>query len=422
MYIEKEITVGELKDLFHNGQYQIEIDTPDGYQEITQWFDKGLLPMIKIQTETKLETRCAVNHLLQSENIWKLPTEMNVGDSVKTINSEHDKISSIENLDSEECYDFTVNHPNHRYWGDGFSSHNSAKSFISSGNVVKNAQEQGVFVLLIDTENALDEPWLQALGVDTSEDKLLKLNIGMIDELAGTLTEFLQGYKATPVEDRVPVLIVIDSFGMLLTPTDKSHFESSEVSKGDFGIKAKSLLALVKNLVMNIVGLDLGILATQHSYQSQDMYDPDQIISGGGWVYAASIVVAMKKLKLKEDEEGNKTKVVNGIRAGVKVMKTRYNKPFQTAEIKIPYDHGMNPMSGLFDLFESKGLFEKEGNSYIYKFLDGSTVKMFKKRYEKNDKDVLTRMMDDYMEVRRLNLKVDKSIIEVDDAENMDSE
>ena len=38
------------------------------------------------------------------------------------------------------------------------------------------------------------------------------------------------------------------------------------------------------------------------------MFDPDDKISGGqGFIYASSIVVAMKKLKLKEDADGNKT-------------------------------------------------------------------------------------------------------------------
>ena len=50
----------------------------------------------------------------------------------------------------------------------------AGKSYICSGNIVKNAQEQGIYVILIDTENALDEDWLKALGVDTSEEKLLK--------------------------------------------------------------------------------------------------------------------------------------------------------------------------------------------------------------------------------------------------------
>src|SRR4249920_3031942 len=48
----------------------------------------------------------------------------------------------------------------------------AGKSYVVSGNIAKNAQEQDIFVVMIDTENALDEKWLKALGVDTSEQKL----------------------------------------------------------------------------------------------------------------------------------------------------------------------------------------------------------------------------------------------------------
>jgi RecA/RadA recombinase len=295
----------------------------------------------------------------------------------------------------------------------------SAKSYIASGNVVKNAQDMGIFVILIDTENALDEAWLHQLGVDTSEEKMLKLSIGMIDDVALTIHDFIKSYKEMPEADRPKVLIVVDSLGMLLTPTDRAHYESGEVSKGDFGIKAKALMSLVKNIVMSIANVEIGLLATQHSYQSQDMYDPDQIISGGaGFVYASSILVSMKKLKLKEDEEGNKTKTVNGIRAGIKIMKTRYNKPFETAEIKIPFYAGMDPYSGLFDMFESRNLLTKEGNSYIYKFVDGTEVKMFRKRYEKNEKGILDRLMADYMQARLLNPNIKFETVTVEGEED----
>jgi RecA/RadA recombinase len=63
----------------------------------------------------------------------------------------------------------------------------AGKSYICSGNIIKNAQEQGIFVVLIDSENALDEDWLKALGVDTSESKLLKLSMAMIDDVAKTI-------------------------------------------------------------------------------------------------------------------------------------------------------------------------------------------------------------------------------------------
>ena len=242
----------------------------------------------------------------------------------------------------------------------------SGKSYFCAGNIVKAAQEQGIFVVLIDSENALDEQWLQALDVDTGEDKLLKLNMSMIDDVAKTVSTFMTDYKAMNEEERPKVLFVIDSLGMLLTPTDVDQFTKGDM-KGDMGRKPKALTALVRNCVNMFGSHNVGLVATNHTYASQDMFDPDDKISGGqGFIYASSIVVAMKKLKLKEDEDGKKVTDVRGIRAACKVMKTRYAKPFEGVQVKIPYETGMNPYSGLVDLFEKKGLLKQEGNRLKY--------------------------------------------------------
>ena len=242
----------------------------------------------------------------------------------------------------------------------------SGKSYICAGNIVKAAQDQGIFVVLIDSENALDEQWLTALDVDTDEKKLLKLNMSMIDDVAKTVSTFMQDYKAMPEEERPKVLFVIDSLGMLLTPTDVDQFTKGDM-KGDMGRKPKALTALVRNTVNMFGSHNVGLVATNHTYASQDMFDPDDKISGGqGFIYASSIVVAMRKLKLKEDEDGNKTTDVKGIRAACKVMKTRYAKPFEGVQVKIPYETGMNPYSGLVDLFEKKGILSKDGNRLKY--------------------------------------------------------
>jgi RecA/RadA recombinase len=273
----------------------------------------------------------------------------------------------------------------------------AGKSFICSGNLVKNAQAQGIYVILIDTENALDEAWLHALGVDTSEDKLLKLNMAMIDDVAKVISDFVKEYKTLPEDQRPKVLFVIDSLGMLLTPTDVNQFEAGEM-KGDMGRKPKALTSLVRNCVNMIGALNIGLVCTNHTYASQDMFDPDDKISGGqGFIYASSIVVAMKKMKLKEDEDGNKISEVKGIRAGCKIMKTRYNKPFESVQVKIPYETGMNPYSGLVDLFESKGLLSKEGNSLKYTLADGTVIKQFRKAWERNDDGSLDKVMEDFI-------------------------
>ena len=272
----------------------------------------------------------------------------------------------------------------------------AGKSYICSGNIIKNAQEQGIYVVLIDSENALDEKWLHDLGVDTSDSKLLKLSMAMIDDVAKTISTFMSDYKALANGERPKVLFVIDSLGMLLTPTDVNQFDAGDM-KGDMGRKPKALTALVRNCVNMFGSYNVGLVCTNHTYASQDMFDPDDKISGGqGFVYASSIVVAMKKLKLKEDEDGNKVSEVNGIRAACKIMKTRYAKPFETLQIKIPYETGMNPYSGLLDLFEKNELLTKEGNRLSYTTEDGEILKMFRKGWESNEGGCLDKVMDEF--------------------------
>jgi len=269
----------------------------------------------------------------------------------------------------------------------------AGKSFICSGNIVRHAQEQGIYVILIDTENALDEAWLHALGVDTTEDKLLKLNMAMIDDVAKVISDFVKEYRTLPEEDRPKVLFVLDSLGMMLTPTDVNQFEAGEM-KGDMGRKPKALTALVRNCVNMFGTLNLGLVCTNHTYASQDMFDPDDKISGGqGFIYASSIVVAMRKLKLKTDADGNKTTTVNGIRAACKIMKTRYAKPFESVQVEIPYETGMSPYSGLTDMLEAKSLLTKEGNSLVYTFADKKTIKQFRKAWERNEDGCLDKVM-----------------------------
>ena len=269
----------------------------------------------------------------------------------------------------------------------------AGKSYICAGNIIKAAQEQNIFVILIDTENALDEAWLQALAVDTSDEKLLKLNMAMIDDVGKTISTFMKDYKELDEEDRPKVLFVIDSLGMLMTPTEVNQFEAGDM-KGDMGRKAKALKALVTNCVNMFGAHNVGMVATNHTYASQDMFDPDDKISGGqGFIYASSIVVAMKKLKLKEDEDGKKTSEVHGIRAACKVVKSRYAKPFEAVQVKIPYSTGMDPYSGLVDLFEKKGLITQQGNRLKYVDSTGQEHLAYRKDWTG---ELLDMVMSDY--------------------------
>ncbi len=192
----------------------------------------------------------------------------------------------------------------------------SGKSLVVSGNLAKNAQEQGCFVVMLDSENALDSNWLKALDVDTSEDKLLKINVSMIDNVAQILADFIKGYKEENVDkeykDCPKVLIIIDSLGMLLSPTDIAQFEKGEL-KGDLGRKPKALTALIRNTVNNIAPYPIGFIVTNHTYASQDMFDPEDKIAGGCITFGHDIQMADNTLKdISEVKINDEVKTLGG--------------------------------------------------------------------------------------------------------------
>ena len=80
--------------------------------------------------------------------------------------------------------------------------------------MVKNAQDQGIFVVLMDSENARDEAWLKALDVSTDPEHLLRINVSMIDDVAKTISTFIADYRkeydGQDKEDCLKVLFVID--------------------------------------------------------------------------------------------------------------------------------------------------------------------------------------------------------------------
>ena len=145
------------------------------------------------------------------------------------------------------------------------------------------------------------------------------------------------------------------------------------------------------------------------------LLDSGVVSHNSGFIYASSIVVAMKKLKLKEDEDGNKVTEVLGIRAGCKVMKTRYAKPFEGIQVQIPYDKGMSEYSGLFDLIEKKKLVTREGNRYAYVDLNGEVHKYFRKEWNHNTNNIFDLVMKEFSEKDKASLNEEDNIVKLTD-------
>lgn len=257
----------------------------------------------------------------------------------------------------------------------------SGKSLLAAFTMSQAQKNDNAFIILLDSEGAGDQEWLVNAGVDVSEDKFLRIPVFTVDDVVSTVAEFVKEFKASGSDQ--PILIVLDSIGMLETSTGQDKFLRGD-NAGDQGQLAKQLKKFVKNSVYLCEQTNIGFLFTNHTYDSQDMFNPDQKITGGaGIIYASSIVIATKKAKLKEvrDEyEVDTSTGVHGIKINVMVYKSRYNKPFEKTIIEVPWSTGIDPYSGLVEMFEMDGLLEKVGNKLVYVDNAGNEHKYFRKR------------------------------------------
>lgn len=151
-----EISIRDFVDIFNADENEEwEIDTPDGWQPITNVWVKGNKKTFDVETNDKLKTSVSTKHLFQrGDGEWEFIDNFKIGDTILTKNGKS-IISKIFKRGEECVYDVTVNHINHRYFSDGFISHNSGvgKS-IMLANLTANVLKQGYNVVYITLELA----------------------------------------------------------------------------------------------------------------------------------------------------------------------------------------------------------------------------------------------------------------------------
>lgn len=247
----------------------------------------------------------------------------------------------------------------------------SGKSFLGC-NILKRAQDDGSFIVVLDSENALDKNFMEAIGIDTSPSKLLYAGVTLFSDVVKVLSEFLTAYEkqyGKDNSDAPPVVIFLDSLDMLLTDTENDHFVSG-VQKGDQGQRAKQAKHMLKTTVSRIKRLPISFIVTHQVYPNTDVLNGEGVwIINNAIRYSASQIMLITKLKLKEG-----TNVV-GIRMRIECYKSRFAKLGSKIEIEVPYDRGMDPYSGFLDMMEDNKIVTKGGAWYSYLKPDGEVIK-----------------------------------------------
>ncbi len=237
----------------------------------------------------------------------------------------------------------------------------SGKSFLA-GNIIKSALLNNIGVLAIDSENALDDSFMEAIGANIHGDTpYLYRGITTISQATNVISKFTKMYREHGQDH--PYLIVLDSLDMLQTDSENEKYERGEIG-GDQGQHAKQIKSMLRRFVNDIKEINVAMLCTKQVYQEQDpqkaFQNPWRITESSK--FAFSQIALVTKLLLKNED----TKNFEGIKLKVRGEKTRFCKPFQQSTIEVPYDEGMDPYTGVLEAAVAVGIVEQNKAWYTF--------------------------------------------------------
>jgi RecA/RadA recombinase len=222
---------------------------------------------------------------------------------------------------------------------------------LTAMKIFLNNKKDGA-VFLYESESAISKKLLEDFGIDTK--RVFVFPVETVQQFRFQCLSLLTKYGEQKKEERKPLLIVLDSLGMLSTAK-----EIADITEGKDTVdmtRAKMIKGAFRVLTLKIGRLGATMLLSNHTYASQGLY-PVTVSSGGtGLQYAASTIVMLSKMK---DKVG--TDIVGNI-IHCKLDKSRLTKEFSKIDTAINYKSGLLRWHGMIDLALSSGVWKKGGS------------------------------------------------------------
>jgi KaiC/GvpD/RAD55 family RecA-like ATPase len=155
MWDEKEISIGEIKDLLDKG-YEIEADSPDGWVGVNFFVDKGMWDEYVLVLDNGLVVRCNEAHLFETPLGWQKASDLTSMPKQHYLTRDGYVVGEVVRTGRQiPIVDINVDHENHRYYTNGISSHNTgAGKSLFMCHFAASTLMQGLNVLYITMEMA----------------------------------------------------------------------------------------------------------------------------------------------------------------------------------------------------------------------------------------------------------------------------
>ena len=212
-------------------------------------------------------------------------------------------------------------------------------------------------VIYFESESAISRDMIETRGIDSK--RMIIMPVGTIEEFRTQACRILDKYMKEPKDERVPMLFVLDSLGMLSTSKEMEDIANDKQVRDM--TKSQLIKGAFRVLTLKLGQAQVPMIVTNHTYDVIGSYVPQKEMGGGtGLKYAASTIIYLGK---KKEKDG--TEVVGNI-IKCEAKKSRLTKEGSKVETRLYFDErGLDRYYGLLELGEQYGVFTRKGNRVV---------------------------------------------------------
>ena len=245
-------------------------------------------------------------------------------------------------------------------------------------------------VIFFESESAVTKDIIEERGIDSS--RMVIMPVTTVQEFRHQAITVLDRYIDQDPSERKPLLLVLDSLGMLSTTKEMEDTQAGKETKDM--TRAQIVKAAFRVLTLKLGKAKVPLIITNHTYDVVGSMFPQKEMGGGsGLKYAASSIIYLSKRKEKDG-----TEIIGNI-IHCKNYKSRLTKENKVVDVRLTYDKGLDRYYGLLDLALKHNIFKQvstrielpDGSKTFGKTINNDPTKYFTDDILKQLDDVCSR-------------------------------
>jgi len=248
----------------------------------------------------------------------------------------------------------------------------SGKSLVAA-QILANTQKKGGLAVFIDTENAVNEEFLECLGINTKE--LLYIQLETVEDIFEVIENIISKVRESD-KDRL-VTIVVDSVAAATTRVE----QEADYSKDGWSTGKAIVISKAMRKCTNMIGRQrIALIFTNQLRQKLGVMFGDPWTTSGGKAlqFHASCRLRLKAAGQIKAKVNGKDQVV-GIKTKCIVVKNRMGPPLRTSEFDIYFESGIDDLGGWLRILKDYGMIKQGGSWYTFTRDSGEEIKFLSK-------------------------------------------